>query len=134
MRVSVLEWQDQCQDHFQPGRLPKPASIQLGVRSGSMTMFTVTSKAAKAIRDACIQQRLAPTITWEQLPSGDGRWIVGFHVVERLSYQALACDIQEVSGLSFIIDGPWAKRPLLALAELDLTNDGFVFRSSPLQS
>jgi hypothetical protein len=99
-----------------------------------MKMFTVTSRAAKAIRDTCVQQRLAPTITWEQLPSGDGRWILGFHVVERLSDQALACEMQEVSGLSFIIDGPLVKRPLLVHAELDLTNDGFVFRTSPLHT
>jgi len=99
-----------------------------------MKMFTITPRAAKAIRDTCVQQGLAPTITWEQLSNGDGRWIVGFHVVERLSDQALACEIQQVSELSFIIDGPLAKRSLLALAELDLTDDGFVFRPSPLHS
>lgn len=97
-------------------------------------MFTVTSRAAKAIRDTCIQQHLAPTITWEQLPSGDGRWIVGFHMVERLSDQALACELQEVSGLSFIIDGPLAKRPLLAHAELDLATEGFVIRPASSHS
>lgn len=93
-----------------------------------MKSLQLTSRAAAAIRDAVIKNRLAPTITWEQFDSGEGQWILGFHSVDKMSDQFLSCDVLEVAGVSLVVDGPLAKRSLLASSELDFVEGSFVVR------
>jgi hypothetical protein len=66
-------------------------------------------------------------MTWERLPSG-GQWILGFHSAERLSDQQLACELMDVAGISFVIDGPASKRSDLESAQIDFIDGHFVVR------
>jgi hypothetical protein len=93
-----------------------------------MKTFAVTPRAAAAIRTVCIERGLVPTVTWEQISEGQGQWILGFYAVDRLSDQALICDTCEVSGVSFIVDGPKSKRDELAASILDIDGGGYSFR------
>ena len=106
--------------------MPHTVAIQL---CRAMTSLRLTKKAADAIREVSVKNRLAPTITWEQFDSGDGQWIVGFHSIDNMSDQFLACDVVEVGGLSLVVDGPLAKRGLLASSELDFIEGQFVMRT-----
>ncbi len=96
-----------------------------------MIGFAVTPRAEAAIRSTCAERVLVPTVTWEQVSDDEGNWILAFHSVDRLSDQALACDIYHAAGLPFIIDGPATMRARLTSLVLDTDGRGFFFRRQP---